>query len=179
MKKIFVLVFVLLVLKSEGQVLSMREQAKVMDELLAGELSAWQRERVLAIRLLALGRMNIDVAEVVGRLPKTMANWRTSYLSRGVEWIQRRPGGRRNQLMDEESEREFVASFLEAAARGEMVTVSSFHEALSERVGHDVWPATVYRMLDRHGWRKIAPRPTHPKADPAARAAFKQTSRRS
>ena len=39
MKKIFVFVFVLLVLKSEGQVLSMREQAKVMDELLADRLN--------------------------------------------------------------------------------------------------------------------------------------------
>ncbi len=39
MKKIIVFVFVLLVLKSESQVLSMREQAKVMDELLADRLN--------------------------------------------------------------------------------------------------------------------------------------------
>jgi hypothetical protein len=33
--------------------------------------------------------------------------------------------------------------------------------------------STVYRLLDRHGWRKVTPRPRHPKADPAAQAAFK------
>jgi len=30
-------------------------------------------------------------------------------------------------------------------------------------------------MLERHGWRKIAPRPSHPKADPQAQEAFKKT----
>jgi hypothetical protein len=35
--------------------------------------------------------------------------------------------------------------------------------------------STVYRMLDRHGWRKLVPRPRHPKADVAAQAAFKKT----
>lgn len=150
-----------------------------MDDLLAGELSAWQRERAMAIRLLALGRMNIDAAEVVGRAPKTIAAWRTAYLRRGVEWIRDTPGGRRNELMDEEAERAFVESFIDSASRGEMVTVSTFHADLEERVGHDVWPSSVYRILRRHGWRKIAPRPAHPKGDPAARAVFKQTSRRS
>ena len=39
MKKVIVFVLVLLVLKSECQVLSMREQAKVVDELLADRLN--------------------------------------------------------------------------------------------------------------------------------------------
>ena len=150
-----------------------------MDELLAGELSAWQRRRAIAIRLLALGRTNLDVADIVGKHKNTIAKWRSAYLERGVEAITRTPGGRRHELMDEESERAFVASFFESAERGEMVTASMFHEALSEHVGHDVWPATVYRILARNGWRKIVPRPSHPKGDPAARAAFQQTSQRS
>lgn len=127
-----------------------------MDELLAGELSEWQRRRAMAIRLLALGRTNLDVAEIVGRHKNTIAKWRSAYLARGVEAITCTPGGRRHELMDEESEREFVASFLEAAERGEMVRASAFHAALSEHVGHDVWPSTVYRILERHGWRKVA-----------------------
>lgn len=34
---------------------------------------------------------------------------------------------------------------------------------------------TVYRMLDRHGWRKVIPRLRHPKADMQTQDAFKKT----
>ena len=38
--------------------------------------------------------------------------------------------------------------------------------------------STIYRLLERHGWRKVVPRPRHPKADVAAQAAFKKTAPR-
>jgi hypothetical protein len=37
---------------------------------------------------------------------------------------------------------------------------------------------TIYRLLARHGWRKVMPRPQHPGRDPAAQAAFKGGSLR-
>ena len=36
--------------------------------------------------------------------------------------------------------------------------------------------STVCRLLARHQWRRVTPRPKHPKDNPAARAAFKKTS---
>ena len=42
--------------------------------------------------------------------------------------------------------------------------------------GKAVARSTVYRLLERHGWRKVVPRPRHPKADVAAQAAFKKGS---
>ncbi|MCE5241943.1 MAG: winged helix-turn-helix domain-containing protein [Desulfobacteraceae bacterium] len=42
-------------------------------------------------------------------------------------------------------------------------------------VGRKVAKTTIYRMLDRHGWRKIMPRPHHPKSDPKAQEGFKKT----
>ena len=44
------------------------------------------------------------------------------------------------------------------------------------RVGQAVPDSTVYRLLARHQWRQVQPRPKHPKDNPAARAAFKKTS---
>jgi hypothetical protein len=35
--------------------------------------------------------------------------------------------------------------------------------------------STVYNLLTRHGWRKLMPRPFHPKRDIAAQNAFKKT----
>jgi hypothetical protein len=34
--------------------------------------------------------------------------------------------------------------------------------------------STIYRLLDRHGWRKLVPRPRHPKANPEEQAIFKK-----
>jgi hypothetical protein len=42
-------------------------------------------------------------------------------------------------------------------------------------VAHRVPKSTVYRMLARHGWRKLAPRPRHRKADAVRQQAFKKT----
>jgi hypothetical protein len=33
----------------------------------------------------------------------------------------------------------------------------------------------VYNLLHRHGWRKLMPRPFHPKRNLAAQDAFKKT----
>jgi hypothetical protein len=37
----------------------------------------------------------------------------------------------------------------------------------------------VYKLLHRHEWRKLAPRPHHTKQDPAVAAAFKKNSQKS
>ena len=59
-----------------------------------------------------------------------------------------------------------------------VLTVAELQQAYRERVGKEVARSTIYRLLDRHGWRKVVPRPRHPKADVAAQAAFKKTAPR-
>ena len=53
--------------------------------------------------------------------------------------------------------------------------VNEVKAAYEEIIGHSVPKSTVYRVLARHGWRKIAPRPRHPKFDPEKLEAFKKT----
>jgi transposase len=84
-------------------------------------------------------------------------------------------GGRRNQHLTFEEEAEFLAPFLDSAAKGGILVVSQVQVAYEVKIGKAVPPSTVYRLLARHDWRKIVPRPQHPKADPAAQAAFKKT----
>jgi Winged helix-turn helix len=36
----------------------------------------------------------------------------------------------------------------------------------------------MYRLLNRHGWRKLVPRPVHPKANKEEQEQFKKTLRR-
>ena len=56
--------------------------------------------------------------------------------------------------------------------------VQMYAMAFEAKAGCAVARSTIYRMLERQGWRKIVPRPRHPKADPAAQAAFKKTRKR-
>ena len=50
--------------------------------------------------------------------------------------------------------------------------------AFEQRVGHKVDDSTIYRLLGRHGWRKLMPRPRHPQADQQAQEQFKKTLKR-
>ena len=85
-------------------------------------------------------------------------------------------GGRRNAALTIAEEHAFLAPFFARAARGEIATRTEIHTALERHLGQAVHQSTVYRLLERHGWRKLVPRSRHPRADPDAQAAFKKTS---
>ena len=87
-------------------------------------------------------------------------------------------GGRLRQYLTLEEEKEFLAPFFVQAERGEIATVGQIWQAYAQRVGHEVDDSTVYRLLNRHGWRKLMPRSKHPKADPHAQEQFKKNFQR-
>jgi transposase len=59
-----------------------------------------------------------------------------------------------------------------------MVIVPPLHEALEEHLGRKIHHSQVYRLLERHGWRKLSPDSVHPKADMAKQEDWKKNSRR-
>jgi transposase len=75
-------------------------------------------------------------------------------------------------------EQAFLAPFFERAQTGELATIQELHQAFEAQVGKSVHETTIYRLLDRHGWRKLMPRPRHPKSDPQTQEYFKKTIRR-
>jgi transposase len=83
-------------------------------------------------------------------------------------------GGRRRQTMTLEEEKEFLVPWIEQAKVGGVLTVPPLHQALEKRIGHPVSPSTMYRLLARHGWRKVQPDTYHPKSDPQAQEDFKK-----
>jgi transposase len=87
-------------------------------------------------------------------------------------------GGRRNSSMTIEEEREFLSQWQEQATKGGVLTVPPLHAALVERLGHAIPQSTTYRLLARHGWRKVQPDTKHPKSDPSAQDEFKKNSRK-
>jgi len=70
-------------------------------------------------------------------------------------------GGRRHALMSLEEERAFLAPWEQTSLDGSMLVVSPLRAALSQALGRPVAASVVYRMLERHGWRKVAPDARH------------------
>ncbi|CAA9338783.1 hypothetical protein AVDCRST_MAG94-2217 [uncultured Leptolyngbya sp.] len=85
-------------------------------------------------------------------------------------------GGRRRSYLSWEAEVNFLAPFVEQAVAGHISTVALIQQAFEQQVGQAVDSSTIYRLLERHQWRKLVPRPAHPQAVAAQQAAFKQTS---
>lgn len=88
-------------------------------------------------------------------------------------------GGRHHCHLSREQEDGVLASCMEEAAKGHVLNLGKVRAAYERAVGHEVAASTVYRMVHAHGWRKIAPRPRHPKGDPQVVAAYKKSSRSS
>ena len=84
------------------------------------------------------------------------------------------PGGRKRQNMNVAQEREFLAPYLESAASGGILVVGQIKTALDKQLGREVALASVYNLLHRHNWRKLAPDKRHPQSDPVAQDEWKK-----
>jgi hypothetical protein len=76
-----------------------------------------------------------------------------------------------------EREAQILDEVLEGAMRGGVVVVPPLKEKIGERLGKPVALSTIYRMLARNGWRKLAPDTAHPQGNPAAREDWKKNSK--
>jgi transposase len=137
----------------------------------------FQRVQCLWLRA-ALGLNANQVAQALGWRPTSVRRLQAQYGRQG-EALWQRPGrgGRRHQNLSVAEEAQLLAGFLERAERGGLLEVSRVQRAYELAVGHAVAKSTVYRMLARHGWRKLAPRPRHPQTDTVRQQTFKKTPR--
>jgi transposase len=87
-------------------------------------------------------------------------------------------GGRKHQYLTIEEEKEFLAPWILEATTAGMIIVPPLQAALEKQLGKKVHHSQVYRMLARHGWRKVAPDSIHPKADLEAQEVWKKNSKR-
>ena len=77
-------------------------------------------------------------------------------------------GGRRRQNMSADQERQALAPFLDRASAGGILVVGQVKAELEARLGRPMALSSVYNLLHRHGWRKLAPDKHHPQRDPLA-----------
>lgn len=142
----------------------------------ANSHSEYQRIQCVLIRA-TLGSSAVEIARLLGWSTTTVHVMHSRWAKEGESIFDvRARGGRHHQYLTPEQEQELLTPFVERAQAGGMLTVTEVQQAYRERSGKEVARSTIYRLLGRHGWRKVVPRPRHPKADLAAQSAFKKTA---
>lgn len=140
--------------------------------------SHWERQKWLVIyNALADSRTAAEIALHVG-VSKGFVRKVVQQYNREGEGGLSTPGkgGRHNCYLSWEQEKELIDSFKEKARCGQVATAIQIKLAYEKECGFTVHKTTIYRLLERHEWRKIVPRPTHPKKDQNAIDEFKKTS---
>ena len=71
-------------------------------------------------------------------------------------------GNRRNLGFEEEAA--LLAPFKAAAEKGNVVDINAIRDEYAKLIGRDMDndKSQIYRVLARHGWRKVMPRSKHP-----------------
>lgn len=126
-----------------------------------------------------LGATMEQTAALLGVGRATVPRLRARLRQRRAEPTAARPtwGGRRRAWLSWDEERRFLAPWSEASKAGGLLVVSPIRAALAQELGQPVAASVVYRMLARHGWRKVAPDTRHPKSDPKIQEEWKKTAR--
>ena len=129
------------------------------------------------LRVLMLRYEGLTVKEIATSLdlhPASIPKICTRYRRSGLEEFARNKYTSHNRNLSHEQEETVLKEAEKMAEKGQMLTVRDIKEALDKAVGHETEPSYVYKVLKRHGWRKVIPRSKHPKAaDPEAVEASK------
>jgi len=131
------------------------------------------RKALAVILAFELGLDADQAADILGTSRRTVFRHRSA-IRKQDDTPKRSWGGRRRCCMSIAEEHEFLSPWEVKAAEGGVLCVPPIHAALVQRLGHDTPLSTTYRLLARHGWRKVQPDTKHPKSDPARQDEFKK-----
>ena len=151
---------------------------KHMQELLKQAVNAWEVRRIQCILMRTAREMpSQDIAPLVGLQPASVRRIWKRYLDEGDAALigEKRGKARGHAHLTIAQEKKLLQPLIRRAEQGQLLTVRLAHVAVCKAVGEDVDFSTTYRMLARHGWRKIVPLSEHPKGDKEARETFRES----
>jgi transposase len=137
---------------------------------------------MLAIALVLAGMDRKTAAKSCGMDRQTLRDWVHRYEAEGLAGMGNRGGaGRKRRLTPEQKEE--LAAWVESGPDPDTDGVVRWRRVdLKRRIeaefGVVLHERTVGKQLRGLGYRRLVPRPRHPKADEAAQEAFKKASPR-
>ena len=124
--------------------------------------NAYRRLQAVALRY--EGWQRSEVLEITGFNPQWVGHLCRVYRNEGTEGLLKdgRKGGNHKNMTNDE-EKAFLSRFEELATKGQIITINDIASAYDDAVGvkHGSL-STVYYLLHKHGWRKVAPKQYHP-----------------
>jgi hypothetical protein len=119
-----------------------------------------------------------QTAQAIGISPGWVCRLRNQFIRGEIVDDGGKPtrGGRRNENFTHEQETELLKPFFNEASVGGILVVGEIKPKLEAALGREMGLSTLYKLLHRHNWRKLAPDKHHPKSDPVAQEAFKKNS---
>src|SRR5271157_4666905 len=154
-----------------------KSQIRKLKTALRWKIPVAQRQRIQMVLLRESGMTQPAIAAAMGVSLSTVNRAHMAYDRGGIKALKPKPiGGRQRENMTLSEEEALLARFGQAAGAGEMLNIHDLKAAYEQAIGHPTCNSTVYNLLARHGWRKLMPRPFHPRRDIAAQEAFKKTA---
>ncbi|MBU2774327.1 winged helix-turn-helix domain-containing protein [Acidithiobacillus ferrooxidans] len=157
------------------------DRVKEARQMLVGAKTLEQLRQAQSVVLpLDYGLSLEQTARAIGRSTPWTSRIRNRFLSGETAGDGQRQsrGGRRRQLMTPEEETAILAPFLDHARTGGILVVGQVKERIDAQLKRPMALSSVYNLLHRHGWRKLAPDKCHPQSDPQAQEDWKKNSQK-
>jgi transposase len=136
--------------------------------------------RMLALALVLMGGSREAAARAAGMDRQTLRDWVHRYNAEGLAGLHDRPRSGRKPRLTPEQGAELAAAVdqgpdpdRDGVVRWRRVDLQALIEA---RFAVRLHERSVGKVLRRLGFARLSGRPTHPRADEAAQAAFRQAS---
>ena len=120
-------------------------------------------KRLEVLELRCEGMTQEAIAKKTGFHRSHISNLIRKYFEEGLSYVAEKHynGNRRNMSFEEETA--LLDEYLKNAEAGHILSVKEIAYEYEKRVGHSISSGQIYRVLQRHGWRKVMPRSKHPK----------------
>lgn len=152
------------------------EQKKELQEARRKNTNKNVDRRLKALLMKAEGKKNSEVVTATDYNRRYISELVGKYQKNGLLAITKTTRQRSGNLTRKQEE-DFLAEFLKKAEAGQIVTVPEMKQRYDEIIGFESAKSTIYRLIKRHGWRKVMPRSKHPNkaSDEAIKASKKLT----
>jgi transposase len=163
---------------SEGRMAKCsKKQIRELKTALRWKMPEAQRQRIQMVLLRESGMTQPSIAEAMGVSLSTVNRSHMAFDHGGIEALKPKPtGGRQRENMTLSEEKALLTRFAKDAGAGQMLNIHALKAAYEKAIGHETSNSTIYNLLARHGWRKLMPRPYHPRRDLAAQQDFKKAA---
>ena len=154
----------------------------VLDSALQAIASATTIEQLRQAQAVVLplqyGMSLEQTAQAIGLSKGWTCRLRTQFIAGGAVGDKGKSvrGGRRREHCTPEREAELLKPFLASASIGGILVVSQIKSQLEVALGREMALSSVYKLLHRHNWRKLAPDKRHPQSDPVAQENWEKNS---